>query len=503
MTPRSRARIALAAALLSVIGCESAAPDGPPDSGGRFVLPACDEPVSAHRPLATRCTQLVDAEGRVVVLHGINARVQGLFDVTFDDGRTPLQDIPELTLEDTRRMRQMGFDLLRLPVSWSGIEPLDRAPPEYSEAYLDTLASVIDLCEQAGLHVLIDFHQDAYSKEIGEDGAPLWAIVPEPTMLLEGPLLDLAARRTSAQVLAAFGTFFGDAEPGPTLRTRFAQMTAAVAARFAGNRTVIGYEVFNEPVSTDAQAFRLAAEVAEAIRAVDAEHLIAFEPDSVNRLLLDRSSRSPAPFSVPGGVYAPHVYTLAFIGSDAARESFTRESLRPANLSAYEEAVAWRTPLLIGEFGYDPSGIRAAEYIQMQLDLHDEFGASDAFWVWKESSQGSWGLHDWDAETATWIERPELRRLLSRPSPRAIAGQPYFYRYDPSSRVLDVAFRGDRDVDAPSILYVPAADDYVADFVVTCDGAEVVVTRDPATGLVEVPCQGSGDRRIQLAPRAL
>src|SRR5690606_15381362 len=131
-----------------------------------------------------------------------------------------------------------------------------------------------------------------------------------------------------------------------------------------------------------------------------------------------------------GGVYAPHVYTLAFIGSETQRRTFTRETLRKGNRTAYEEAVAFGVPLLIGEFGYDPRGIRADEYLEFQLDLHDEYGASDAYWLWKERSQGSWGLFDYDEETGEWIERENVRRLLSRPMPHAIAGQPYFWRYD-------------------------------------------------------------------------
>lgn len=38
--------------------------------------------------------RLVDQRGREVTLRGVNARVEGLFDVTFDDGRLPLEAIP-------------------------------------------------------------------------------------------------------------------------------------------------------------------------------------------------------------------------------------------------------------------------------------------------------------------------------------------------------------------------------------------------------------------------
>lgn len=500
--PRGALLFPLATASLLALGSPSCSSDGPPPDvtppADRFTLPHCDEAAGAQAPLATRCQQFVDGEGRVVVLHGINARVEGLFDVTFDDGRVALEDIPAFTLEDAQRMRSMGFNLLRLPVNWSGIEPEDTQPPTYSAAYLARLREVVDLCEQAGLLVLIDFHQDAYSKEIGEDGAPLWAISPEPEMLLEGPLTDLGARRAAGQTLAAFRTFFGDEEPGPTLRARFASMAARVAEDFVGNTTVIGYEVFNEPVAGDADTLRLNRDVGAALLAVDPGHLVVFEPQATFRVVFDRSGSVGAPFGVPGGVYAPHIYTLAFTGTEEQLLAFTRASLRRAHQSAYDEAVAWQTPLLVGEFGMNPNGTRGLEYLELQTDLHDEFGASSAFWVWKEDSQGSWGMFDRSGEE--WVERPALRRVLSRPMPERIAGQPLWWRYDRVTRVLDIAFEGDSAVDAPSEVYVPSSEDYASELVVTCDGREVAVTRDSATGLVAVPCNGRGPHRVQVAP---
>src|SRR6478672_4158127 len=155
-------------------------------------------------PLWSDGVHLRDAEGRVAIMRGVNARVQGVFDVTFDDGRTALEPIPALTDADCTRMRQLGFDLLRLPINWSGIEPTRGA---YAEAYLQKVDAAIDCAANAGVFVLVDLHQDAYSKEIGEDGAPLWAIQPAPTELLQGPLEDLGDRRTAPQTQDAFRTF--------------------------------------------------------------------------------------------------------------------------------------------------------------------------------------------------------------------------------------------------------------------------------------------------------
>ena len=78
------------------------------------LLAACSSS-SPHRttPLASDGANLRDAEGRIALLRGVNARVDGVFDVTFSDGRTALEPIPALTSDDCARMRQLGFDLLR------------------------------------------------------------------------------------------------------------------------------------------------------------------------------------------------------------------------------------------------------------------------------------------------------------------------------------------------------------------------------------------------------
>src|SRR5262245_64685294 len=67
--------------------------------------------------------RLRDQRGREITLRGVNARVQGVFDVTFDDGRLPLEPIPGFDDGDAERMRAFGFNLLRLPISWSALEP--------------------------------------------------------------------------------------------------------------------------------------------------------------------------------------------------------------------------------------------------------------------------------------------------------------------------------------------------------------------------------------------
>ena len=156
------------------------------------LLAACGESTPDHPATLSfvhiEGNHLVDEDGRHVIARGINARIEGIFDVSFSDGRERLEPIPTFTYEDAEAMAAIGFNVLRLPVNWSGIEPEEG---QFDETYLARVDEVIEHCRNAGIYVLVDFHQDAYSKEIGEDGAPYWAILPEPEEFLEGPLEDL------------------------------------------------------------------------------------------------------------------------------------------------------------------------------------------------------------------------------------------------------------------------------------------------------------------------
>lgn len=461
----------------------------------RAPMANCAAAAGPFRPLSTRCQHFVDSQRRVVFLRGINARVEGVFDVALGDGRTPVEPIPSFAQSDADRMRQLGYNVLRLPINWSGVEPTRGS---YDDAYIDRVAAVVGLAKRAGMLVILEFHQDSYSKEIGEDGAPLWAIRPAPEMLLQGPITteELLRRQTSPQVVHAFETFFSMA--GEDLQRSYAAMTAHVAQRFVSNDSVLGYELFNEPIADDASCTAFNIQVARAIRAVDSRRLLFFQPPAV-RNVLDQAPLASEPFPVAGSVYTPHIYTLSIGGSDSMRRSFTRDTLRVSHFNAMREAQAWGTPVFISEWGYDPSGIRMNEYVEYQQDLQDEFGSSSALWLWKERSQGFWGLFDYDAATDEWTERPAFRRALARVRPEAIAGWPSRWQYDRTQRSFFLEYTGSAEISAPSLIYVPAEEDFAPRMSVTCDGLGVTVMRDPATGLIAVPCNGPGMHRISVS----
>lgn len=447
-----------------------------------LLLPACTpdrDPADDPRgPLVREVDGSLRApDGRQVLLRGVNARVEGLFDVTFDDGRIPLEPIPPFGRDDCRFLaRDLGMNLLRLPVNWSGIEP---EPGAWDDDYLAAMVDLVDACHAEGVRTLVDLHQDAYSKEIGEDGAPLWAIEPPPAVLLEGPLTDLEARRTSPAVLAAFASLYQDARG---LRGAYAEMAAEVARRLEGHPGAIGLELHNEPV-TIGNVSLLAAfheAVGQAVRDANPDLPIAFEPDSLRNL----TDTAPAtiPFPLDDTIYAPHVYTDVFEDGWEGRDT---AAVRASVAGTVTEAAGHGAALLIGEFGHDPRTETGRLYLETAFEAFDEVGASYAWWVYEEWSQGSWGLYDGTESEGRTGLRQEVADLVARPFPEQVAGTLTRLRWEPAEARLTVSFEGGgvHRLTRPRRVWAGALS-------ATCGGAEAA-TRDDGPGRFEVRCDRS------------
>lgn len=478
--------LAIGLFVLAGASCKSTAPATESADAG-----ACTSPEFSGAPLGVHCNALVDAQGRTVLLHGVNARVAGLFDVTFDDGRLPLQVVSPFTADDATRMRALGFNALRLPLNWSAIEPTESGG--FDEAYVDKIAQVVGFCRAANVLVLLDLHQDAYSKEIGEDGAPLWAIVPPPTMKLGGPLMGLQGYVLSQQVQSAYGTFFGPSADGVRLRDRYTKMAAHVLARFADDPSVVGLEIMNEPYATDEQLHAFYRQIASDLRVVAPKKLFFFEPPAI-RNVFDKASIGDGSIA-PGTVYAPHVYTLVFAGSDASRDMATKEVLAPSNQSARDEADGFLAPLAITEYGYGPDK-NFARYIRWQSELQDEQRASSFLWLWKEADQGKWGFYDLDPSGQTGTERAAIVQAFARVRLEAVAGRLVSVSYDADAKIFATTFVGDSASAGPNLVSLGAT--AFAGVEARCDGN--VVSPDGKEPLA-IPCGGPGTHTLTLTAR--
>ena len=287
----------------------------------------------------------------------------------------------------------MGWNMVRLLLSWSRVEP---APGEYDEAYLDDFARSVAMLRERGVYTLLDLHQDAWNASLaappdevcannrpagGWDGAPEWATFDDDEVRC-----DYGNREITPAVRAAWRAFFDDREgPGGVgIRTRYVQMFAHLVSRFARNDAVAGYDLMNEPNQFDqANTVRLSEFYEDALRAMRAaeaevgapKRLFVFEP-SILWAPLDVSG--PPPFEHDDQVvYSPHIYQGG-IDPGIVEEGYAKAADEAATL--YEGA-----PVLTGEWGHTPSRAEEDDFFQRHLSEQDRnrFGAT--IWTWREA----------------------------------------------------------------------------------------------------------------------
>ena len=427
-----------------------------------------------------------DGRGRQLLFRGYNAKATTTFDVVFEDGRTANETFADFNEKAAARLESLGMNVLRLPLSWSGLEP---KPQQYSQAFLDKIATILALAHAHHFYVFLDMHQDAYSKEIGEDGAPLWAIVPPPPMLLSGPYDD--SRRLTGPALSAGYNFFDNAAAtdGRPLQDAFNAAVGQMAKRFVGDSAVLGYEAFNEPVVLKQGALDLFHQnLADVIHAIDRDAPLLFEP-AATRNQFDKAQIPPEPWSHGAGAYAPHIYTGQFsIPSQNGWESENPAVLAPSMVAANDEAVAWGTPLFVTELGCSQATARGPKWLSAELDLQDKYLASST--IWEFSGRGDWGFYS-DADN----EHALTAKTVSRTYPRAVAGDLLAIER-PAPGHMIVRWRA-----TPQTKGLPhevsMSNDYATSYAVLCDGAPVQFTA--STGRATFTCpDGTGDRTFEV-----
>ncbi|QJD87094.1 cellulase family glycosylhydrolase [Cohnella herbarum] len=186
------------------------------------------------KPISVDGSRFVDAQGRHVILHGISM-------VCKDKSKGYIDDWSE---EDFRKLRQWGFNVIRLGIIWDGVEP---NPGEYDVRYIEKIREQIRLAYRFGIYVFLDMHQDLFSSRFS-DGAPGWATLTDghsyaPTALWSDAYLFDRAVQT------AFDHFWANspASDGVGLQDHYAAAWRFVAARLRDEPNLIGYDLMNEP----------------------------------------------------------------------------------------------------------------------------------------------------------------------------------------------------------------------------------------------------------------
>ena len=186
---------------------------------------------------------------------------------------------------DLHQVRSWGFNVVRIPFEWGRLVPsyLPGNPVSLQPSYLATIAQILRWAEDEHLYVILDMH----------DYLKYWPGYNALECVDSSPPHQIFLAETWRQ-LAAF---------------------------FATNRTLLGYEIMNEPVRAEAGSgscsdsnwHAIAQQTINSIRLVDTKHIIFIDGRDYSLPgVWQRENGTNAfvhdPLTPPRLVYSPHVY---------------------------------------------------------------------------------------------------------------------------------------------------------------------------------------------------
>lgn len=343
--------------------------------------------------------RFVTPDGREVLLRAVN--VNQLGDYYAYDPHQPT--VFPLTQADFAGIAAQGFDAVRLVVSWSALEP---KPGAFDLSYVERIRRAVRQAAAHGLWTILDMHQDSWGKDVatapgetcppglgpaqGWDGAPSWA------SRFDGMTRCRAAdkRELSPAVAQAWTNFFADRDG---IQTALVATWARLAAQFAAEPAVAGYDLINEPhpgltPAGPTATYLLGRFYDRAITAIrQAEstvrggfpHIAFFEP-TVLWSGVGADGVPPPGFTSDRHIsFAPHLYN----------ESITLDAGSPVPLMSIERgfdvaqaaAAAYGIPLWSGEWGWFGPPATDGPRVRRYVAAEDARVLGGAWWVWKQA----------------------------------------------------------------------------------------------------------------------
>lgn len=389
MIPRLLAG-ALALALLSPTASTADRPDRP----DRPELPV-ERTQRAQRPAlpalhAThgRRAAIRTEDGAQVLLRGIN--VNGLAEYYQPNPAYPAV-LPQ-DRRDFRRIARLGFDSVRLLVTWSQLQPTRGA---YDTAYVAKVKQAVRWAARYGMYSIIDMHQDAWGPAVdtpigtacpagtkpnnGWDGAPAWATeIPDAASTC-----TIGERELAPAVKHNWQRFYDD-EDG--IQTQLVRTWGRLARDFARHTSVAGFDLLNEPGFGDSltDTEGLGAFYGRAIRAIRAgerqgdgfSHIVFWEPSVLWSASGEWAVPEPGFTRDRNLVFAPHIYS----------ESLNGSTIRDGFASAARVAAEHGAPVWSGEWGFFPSDpAEAAAKVEAYGAAEDAHLYGGAWWVWEQA----------------------------------------------------------------------------------------------------------------------
>ena len=380
---------------------------------------------------------ITDGDGNQVLLRGVN--VNQLVD--FYQPQADVAATRPLTEDDFAGIAAQGFNVVRLNLSWSALEP-ERG--EFDDAYLAQVADAVGWAKQHDVRIVLDMHQDSWFNGAtdegtacrpgtdpmwGYDGAPAWATITD-----EAPRCQFQGRDISPAGNRAFQHFYFDTDG---VQDALVDTWGRLAAKFADEPAVAGFDLLNEPgfgetapVTTSLLLGRYYDRAIEAIRDAGAPQIVFVEPSIFWSGLGFDSGPTPGFTDDRNIVFSPHLYAES-LTMDRSLGIPPIVGMDRQFVLAQRVADEYGAPLWSGEYGYWGEDADVVDRLSRYADAEDANRLGSAYWVWKQACgdpqngigpTGN-GLMVQDCETGDDAPpRDDLLAILSRAYPRSAPG---------------------------------------------------------------------------------
>lgn len=456
----------------------------------------------AIEPLRVDGGKLLDTRGRQVVLHGVNV-VYKVAPYHPNEEHGPRSSFNE---QDVLRLKRWGFNVIRLGVTWAGLEP-ERG--KVNGAYVRELRRLVRLAARHGIYSQVDMHQDGWGERYGGNGAPEWATYDDGQPWVPG--LGHPAEYGNPAVGRAFTSFWQDREQ---IQTRYIASFATLARALRKEPGVLGYDTFNEPsceYTRDPCAFppppRAAGELLQpfydrivpALQAADPGTSVFYEDwitASSGEYSVGEPPNPPLAYRAQLGL-SYHVYCASDDCEQGDWETIQRADRNARANNAF--------PLLT-EFG----ATEDLATIERVARLADQAGHSWLYWTYKtyfdpypiflmppETARATDRDDTWSLVSEEGEVKQEKVLTLARPYPQAIAGSKPTWSFEPDTKTFKFEYRPRRGV---TVVQTNARLQYPKGYRVKAKGAKVI-SRRRASRLRLRPWPRARRVSVELRPR--
>lgn len=431
---------------------------------------------------------LVDPQGRVVIVHGLNL-------VYKHRPYAPPATAAGFRARDARWLARHGFNGARVGTLWAGLTP--DAPGKADPAYVARVQRVLDLLADRHIWTQLDMHQDQWHETYGGEGVPDWAVHrPAPYDALPPVTAPFPTGYWTPEVSTVFDNFWAGRDG---LLDAWAEAWQVAAQAWRDQPYLMGYDLLNEPwmglewtlcLTTGCpDSYRAELQPAmekglAAVREVDPDNIVWWEPQqfaggqALDTFFEPVAGEDQLGFSWHS--YCPDVF-LESQGIPGSNVENCWDFARGRQVHALEQSRTMRAVPLMSEWGATDN-VRAIEIDAAVADEHLMGWTHWAYKRWNDptTADTAQGLFRDDADPSS-VKRAKVRMLV-RTYAQATAGTPLAMRFDPADGSFRYRYRPDPAITAPTRIFVSPLH-YPDGYRVRVDGGRVV-SRAPRQVLV-------------------